>query len=100
MPIYEYRCTCGLEIERFLPLSEYDQPQICKCGKKMQFKVSLPKQAVVPLTGRDKVLKTLNKEGGFDFPGGNKHRLRYEQSMAKGLDYVVPLEERVFTGFG
>jgi len=55
----------------------------------------------MPPTGKDKVLSTLNQEeDAYGYPGGDKHRARYDQAMAKGLDYQRPLEERVFTGFG
>jgi putative FmdB family regulatory protein len=33
MPIYSYLCPCGKEFDRFLKLAEYDQPQMCDCGK-------------------------------------------------------------------
>jgi putative FmdB family regulatory protein len=33
MPIYSYLCPCGTEFDRFLKLTDYDQPQTCECGK-------------------------------------------------------------------
>jgi putative FmdB family regulatory protein len=30
--IYDYACTAGHEFERVLPLSRYDEPQLCECG--------------------------------------------------------------------
>lgn len=32
MPVYEYKCACGLSFDRYLPLAEYKVPQACKCG--------------------------------------------------------------------
>jgi len=34
MPFYCYKCLDGHEFERFLKLDDYDQPQVCDCGKK------------------------------------------------------------------
>lgn len=98
MPIYEYKCECGTERELILPFSEAGKKLECDCGRVMRRKFSLVNFAI-PETGRGEVLKTLNKEDGFDFPGGDKHRPRYEQAMSRGLDYQRPLEKRVFTGF-
>lgn len=99
MPIYEYRCPeCGHEQEAVLSFSEATVVQMCaKCSKPTERKISCPQPAISPVTGREKVLKTLNKEGGYDFPGGDMHRPRYEQAMAKGLDQTRPIIGR---GFG
>lgn len=88
MPIYEYRCPdCGNEQEVRLSFDEFSLLQMCSnCGKPTKMKVSLPAPAQYPMTGRGKVMATLNKEGGRDFPGGDMHRPRYEQVMAKGLE--------------
>ena len=97
MPIYEYRCDkCEAEREAILPFSESDIRQNCDCGREMR-KVPSLAHSITPFTGKDKVLKTLNKEGGFDFPGGDKHRKRYEKSFARGLD---PPKATVGIGFG
>jgi len=98
--IYEFRCECGCEKDVILSVSEYNQTQICECGRAMQRKISLPMPPIISLTSGDKVLKTLNKEDGFALPGGEKHRKRYEYHMAKGLNRVREVEEKVFTGFG
>ncbi len=91
MPIYEYKCdVCEAEREILLPFSESGTPLKCDCGREMRRKFSLAR-IIIPLTGRDKVLKTLNKEGGRDFPGGDRHRQRYEQAMAQGLDPIKPV---------
>lgn len=36
MPLYAYKCECGEAFDRYLPLSEYDAPQACECGKTAQ----------------------------------------------------------------
>lgn len=100
MPIYEYRCPeCGHEQEAILSFSEAAVVQLCsECGKPTEHRISLPQPAIVPVGGRESVLKTLNKEeGGYTFPGGDMHRPRYEQAMAKGLDQHRPVIGR---GFG
>lgn len=100
MPLYEFKCDeCKAEREAILPFGEANTEQQCTCGHVMRRRFSLF-SFTMPFTGRDKVLATLNKdEGGYGFPGGDKHRPRYEQVMGKSLDYVRPLEERIFTGF-
>lgn len=40
--IYEYLCVCGAEFERTLPVSEYQTPQICECGRKAKRVISAP----------------------------------------------------------
>lgn len=100
MPIYEYKCDCGCEREVILPFTEAEREIECACKQVMRKKFSLA-SFTIPPTGRDMVLGTLNQEeGAGTFPGGDKHRVRYEQAMARGLDYQRPLEEKVFTGFG
>jgi len=32
MPVYSYKCNCGKEFDRFLPLKDYLQEQLCICG--------------------------------------------------------------------
>jgi len=100
MPIYEYRCPeCGHEQEAILPVSEVTVVQLCSnCGKLTERRISLPYPAIVLVGGRERVLKTLNKEeGGYSFPGGDMHRPRYEQAMAKSLDLPKKVVGR---GFG
>jgi putative FmdB family regulatory protein len=36
MPTYEYKCECGTRFERFLPLAQYAEPQICECGARAE----------------------------------------------------------------
>lgn len=87
MPIYEYKCDeCEAERELFLPMSEAGHLPTCECGGIMRRKFS-PVSFSMKKTGRDNILGTLNQEeGAGEFPGGDKHRARYEQAMAKGLD--------------
>jgi len=100
MPIYNFRCSeCLEEEEILLPMADRNNTRIHSCGAVMERLMSLPALAIIPETSRDKVRATLNKEKGYDFPGGTKHRPRYEQMMSKGLDYERPLEDKVFTGF-
>jgi len=98
MPIYEFVCDkCEVKKEVIRPMSEARQEEICSCGLRMRRKFSLI-DFIIPETGRDKILGTLNQEeGARQFPGGNKHRARYEQAMAKGLD---PPRQTVGRGFG
>lgn len=86
MPIYEYKCDCGTKREVSRPMSEAGQEVICSCGLLMRRRFS-PVNFTVPQTGRDMILGTLNQEeGAGEFPGGDKHRARYSEAMAKGLD--------------
>jgi len=99
MPVYEFKCdVCGKEREVILPLIEAGKEQECECGQAMRRKFS-PAHFTIKVYGKDKVLSTLNKENGYNFPGGDKHRKRYSEAMAKGLTYERPLEEKVFQGF-
>jgi len=100
MPIYEYRCPeCGHEQEAILPFNNLMIVQLCsKCGKPTERRISLPYPTIIPVGGREKVLKTLNQEeGGYNFPGGDMHRPRYEQAMARSLNQTRPVIGR---GFG
>jgi len=98
MPVYEFKCAnCKAEREVTLPFSESDRGQVCDCGEVMRRKLS-PINFSIPQTGRDGVLKTLNRErGGYTYPGGEMHGARYDQAMAKGL---YPPKQVVGRGFG
>ena len=87
MPLYEFTCDgCQAEREVILPFSEAGKNQECGCGEQMRQRFSLS-TFTMPQTGRDKVFGTLNQEeGAMTFPGGDKHRARYEQAMVKGVD--------------
>ena len=80
MPLYEFKCECGGGESKILPISRFDQPQACECGKVMQLQVSLS-SFVMKQTGRGMALNTLN---GNQMP--NKHwKAHAEQSAAAGL---------------
>lgn len=32
MPIYKYECSQGHQFDKFLPMKNYKDPQICECG--------------------------------------------------------------------
>lgn len=96
MPLYHYHCECGEEKETLRPMAERNKLPLCACGQEMERVLETPAPAIIPTTGRDKVLNTLNKEKGYNFPGGDKHRKRYEQAMAKGLDTSRPTIGRGF----
>lgn len=97
MPIYEYRCDgCLKERELSRPMDDRDMPVNCGCGKRMRRLMPLT-NFTAPETGRDKILGTLNQEeGARDFPGGDKHRTRYERAMSKSLDQTRPVIGRGF----
>ena len=42
MPIYEYKCSCGRKVDKFLKLEDYDKPQRCDCGQWMVKQFSAP----------------------------------------------------------
>ena len=88
MPIYEFKCdTCGAEMDVIRSFSDAGDVLECECGQLMSRKFSLPACFIMPQTGRDKVLATLNREGnGFTYPGGEMYGARYDQAMAKGLE--------------
>jgi len=96
MPIYEFACDCGIEREVERPMSKAGQGEKCSCGLLMR-RVFSPISFTMPRTGRDNILGILNQEeGARDFPGGDMHRTRYEQAMAKGL---YPPKQTVGRGF-
>ena len=68
-------------------MEERDAPQEClSCHSLMERRISLPWPAIFITTGRDKVLKTLNAEGGYNLPARPKDRPRMEKALARGLD--------------
>jgi len=89
MPIYEYRCPeCRNLQESFKSISKYNDPEVCeKCGSLSSRIVSLPGLSVIPLTGKDKVLKTLNKEDGRRLPTNPSDMPRLESALSKGLNH-------------
>ena len=98
MPVYEYWCKCGREIETYLPLSQSSELQICECGEVMQRKISVPATAVIVPTGKDMALDSLNsRHGGLPDAKLKPAATAY---AAAGIDRIRPVEEKVFTGFG
>jgi len=82
MPLYEYQCGCGKGEDILLSFQEADQPQLCKCGKVMQRKISLP-SFVMKQTGNQMALDSINsKRGGF--PDANKHKSWVQQKAFEG----------------
>lgn len=97
MPIYRFRCPdCLKEEEVILLMANRNDTRVHSCGAVMERLMSIPCPAIFKIYGKDTVLKTLNKEDGHGFPGGDKHRPRYEQTMAKGLNPVKPVIGRGF----
>ena len=98
MPVYEFVCdNCGAKPEICRPMSEAGEKAVCGCGAVLRRKFSVLSFSI-PMTGRDEVLATLNREkGGYTYPGGEMHAARYDQAMAKGLD---PPKRTIGRGFG
>ena len=90
MPIYEYRCECGNEEEILFLARQISDWHTCpECNKAMTRKVSLP-VSIIPETGRDHVLQTLNAHNGHGLPCAPRDRPRMETALAKGLDQTRP----------
>ena len=83
MPFYEFSCPrCKEIVEYLLPIAEYDTPQICPiCQTTMKRLISVPCRAIIPETGRDKVLANLNSR---DDGVGNKPHIK--NALWKGLN--------------
>lgn len=75
-----------MESEINAPMNESGRKRICDCGNVLR-RLFSPVGIIIPITGRQKVLNTLNHEGqGFGLPGNSQDRVRYENQMAKSLD--------------
>lgn len=82
MPIYEYQCRCGNGESKILPISQFDQPQVCECGKTMQRLMSVS-SFVMKQTGKGMALDTLNdKHTGLP---NKRWKLGAEKAAAAGL---------------
>jgi len=79
MPIYEYYCECGREIEVKLSYKDSDMPQICECGRVMSKKMSLSGFTMKP-TGKQMALDTLNSNAVK-----GSHKRQIEQLAARGI---------------
>jgi len=87
MPIYRFRCSsCLKEEEVILPMADRNNTRLHSCGASMERLMSVPFVSVMRIYGRDEVLKTLNKEDGYDLPTRKSDRPRMERALAKGLD--------------
>ncbi len=82
MPIYDYKCMgCGKKVEIMLPIGERNNLQEHSCGAKLERLISIPQSVIFTVTGRDKILNTLNYEHG---KGVRSERSKL--ALAKGLD--------------
>lgn len=48
MPTYAYVCLNDHEFDRYLPVSEFDTPQVCECGAPSRKVITLPMIMVAP----------------------------------------------------
>ena len=101
MPVYEFRCPKCLTIEEtVLPMESRNNRRLHSCVAVMQRLISLPGKAIVITYGRDKLLDTLNFEEKRPVVDGTPVRSRRsKRALTRGLDYMVPVEEKVFSGF-
>ena len=101
MPVYEFRCPKCLENEEvLLPMGNRNDPISHSCGAVMDRLISLPSVAVFKIYSKGQILDTLNTEAKHPIRDGVPVRSKRSQdALYRGLDYVRPLEEKVFTGF-
>ena len=94
MPIYQYRCPkCQEKTEVVLPIQDRDTIRSCDCGGNMERLMSIPATVIMAVTGKDKILNTLNGERK-----GVRSK-RSQDALYRGVDHQRPLEGKVFTGF-
>lgn len=101
MPIYEYECGCGQAFERFLPLSEYDHPQACRCGQIAKKVLSAPQVSAdyagyqCPVTGqwiegKRAHRENLRRQGCHEYdPGELTAAKRFQEAQDKALERSV-----------
>lgn len=81
MPLYDLGCAVGHKFERFIPLGEFDDPQVCKCGADAKRVVSAPRvvsDAIEPTLGPDgKMHTSMDTYRHSCTPGGNPQGERY-----------------------
>ena len=101
MPVYEFKCPVCLEKEEGLvDMANRNDKRLHSCGAIMDRLMSLPSIAIFKVYGRDKVKDTLNDEEVYAKKDGRSVRSeRSQDALYRGIDYVRPLEEKVFTGF-
>jgi len=94
VPRYDFRCPgCGKEVELLIAMSDRNSPQACpECQASMERLIGLPQPAIVPETGRDKVLANLNAKND-----GHGNYAHHKAAMWKGLHQRGPVVGR---GFG
>ncbi len=102
MPLYEFRCPeCLGEEEALMNMADRNKLRLHSCGAVMDKLISIPHLVISKVCGRDTILDTLNGEDKHAKKDGKPVRSkRSQQALARGLDYVRPLEDKVFTGFG
>ena len=105
MPIYEYECKLGHKFDRFLKLSEYQEPQICECGAESRKLISTPMIAPQfesyespidgsPITSKKKRIEDMKRNGCVPYEGGiveeNTRRMKVEeQKLEREIDNTV-----------
>ena len=47
MPIYEYKCDCGVHKEQYAKFKDYMKPILCECGQDMIRVITLPNTDMV-----------------------------------------------------
>ncbi len=99
MPVYIYRCNCGIKEDILRSVDERNNPLLCKCGLSMErvyspFSINM---VTVPITGRAKMINNLNHEDGYRFPAKYpKDIKRIENALAQG---IYPERRVVGVGF-
>lgn len=77
-------------VEVVLPMQDRDAVQSCDCGGSMERLMSIPATVIMKVTGKDKILNTLNGERK-----GERSK-RSQMALAKGLDQTRPVIGRGF----
>lgn len=83
MPIYEYKCKCGKEKERYLSFAESAKVQTCECGDAMQRQISVS-SFTFKIGGNQMALDSLNSPSG-GFPDGPMKAVG-QAGIARGLN--------------
>lgn len=101
MPVYVFRCPeCLEEEEALVPMDNRNDTRLHSCGAVMDRLMTIPHLAIIKVYPKDKICNTLNEEAKRPVVGGTPVRSkRSQQALASGLDYVRPLEDKIFTGF-
>lgn len=83
MPIYEYRCECGVVVDDFRHMKDRDVAPLCECGATMARAITVPRMKMqgAPESPDASVKRLLGGKRGeqyFDNPWSN------ERVMLKG----------------